>query len=87
RRTRRHALLLDGHLLGQAVRARLGGLDAAAAEELLAVPELVDSRDSMNAAIMEPAAGLLHYALGQVPATDGAFRTLDLRAPPGEAAR
>jgi len=77
----------SGHLLGQAVRARLGGLDAAAAEELLAVPELVDSRDSMNAAIMEPAAGLLHYALGQVPATDGAFRTLDLRAPPGEAAR
>jgi hypothetical protein len=75
------------HLLGEAMRARLGSLDAAAAQELLALPELVDSRDSMNAAVMEPARGLLHYALGQVPATDGPFHTLDLHAPPGEVLR
>jgi len=73
------------HLLGEAVRARLGALDAAAAEELLRLPELVDSRDSMNASIMEPSRGLLRYALGRVPATDAPFLTLDLRAPAGEA--
>jgi hypothetical protein len=72
------------HLLGEALGERLGGLDRRAAEELLSTPELVDSRDSMNATIAEPARRLLRFALGQVPASAGGFHTLDLSREPFE---
>lgn len=60
-------------LLEQETARRYGRLDAAGLVELLRTPELVDTRESMNAVIFEPARATLHYAMGQVPATDGEF--------------
>lgn len=72
------------HLLGKELSERLGALDVAAAEAILSQPALRDARDSMNAVVFEPAARRMHFAMGQVPATDGPFLTLDLAAdPPG----
>jgi hypothetical protein len=53
-------------------------LDVEAVEGLLADPELVDTSDSMTAAVLELSANKLHYALGEVPATLAPFETLDL---------
>ena len=66
------------HRLGEEVAARYGTLDTQALEEVLRTPDLVDTRDSMNAVVFEPESLRLHVAAGQVPATDGPFRTFDL---------
>jgi len=68
-------------LLAEALAQRLGRFDVATAVEVLRLPELVDSRDSMNAVVFEPAAARLHWAAGGVPATAQPFRPLDLKAP------
>lgn len=60
-------------ILGRGIRARYGTLDADAAIDLLRTPDLVDVRDSMMAAVFEPATLRIRYAMGQVPATDGDF--------------
>ncbi len=74
-------------ILGKQIAAGYGRLDTAAMIDLLRVPELVDTRDSMNAVIYEPESARLHYAMGQVPATDGDFTDFDLRGAEGQAGR
>jgi len=69
------------HVLGDEIRTRSGaGIGVGQAVEILNTPELVDTRDSMNAAVYEPAAGRLHWAMGAVPATDAGFEAFDLGA-------
>ncbi len=64
--------------LGEEVADRYGDLDAEAAIDVLRTPDLVDTRDSMCAAVYEPSRGILHWALGEAPATDAPFVELDL---------
>ena len=66
------------NILGEKIRQNYGRMDLARVIELLRVPQLVDQNDSMNAVVYEPQGGVFHYAMGQVPATDGEFVTLDL---------
>jgi hypothetical protein len=65
--------------LGALLDERYGQLDVDGAIDLLRTPELVDRRDSMSAAVFEPARGVLHWAMGRAPATDAPFVELDLR--------
>ncbi len=65
-------------VLGDEIEDRYGCFDLDEAIDLLRTPALVDQRDSMNAVVYEPAKLRLHYAMGQVPATDGSFATFDL---------
>lgn len=67
------------HLLGQHIDALYGSLDVARAIALLRSPDLVDERDSMNAVVFEPARGVMHWAIGEVPATELPFIELDLK--------
>ncbi|MBI2889817.1 MAG: hypothetical protein HYY13_03425 [Nitrospirae bacterium] len=64
-------------VLGQAIDENYGRLDAERAVAILRMPELLDARDSMKAAVFEPALGRMYFAVGQVPATDGPFRLYD----------
>ena len=48
-------------------------MDVPTAINILRIPDLIDSRDSMNAVIYEPESLRLHFAMGQVPATSGPF--------------
>ena len=66
------------HRLGLEIDDRYGALDAAAAIEVLRTPALVDVRDSMSASVYEPSRRVLHWALGEAPATDAPFIELDL---------
>ena len=66
------------HRLGEEIAGRYGALDVAAAIEILRTPDLVDRRDSMCASVFEPARGVLHWAMGEAPATDARFIELDL---------
>ncbi len=66
------------YTLGDALEAELGALDPQRAQAVLRLPALVDQRDSKIAPVREPAAQRLHYAMGQVPATDGPFMVFDL---------
>jgi hypothetical protein len=66
------------HRLGEEIAGRYGALDADAAVEILRTPDLVDRRDSMCASVFEPARGVLHWAMGEAPATDARFIELDL---------
>ena len=70
--------------LGEEIRKRYGGIGLAEAIEILRTPELVDNNESMNAAVFEPERGVVHWSMGQVPATDGTFHEFDLRAPSGD---
>lgn len=67
-------------ILGEQIAARYGALDSEALIEVLRTPELVDDKESMNAAVYEPGRARLRWAMGQVPATAGAFATFDLAA-------
>lgn len=64
--------------LGDLIDERYGELDTAGVMELVSHEEVVDQRDSMCAAVMEPELKRLHYAQGQVPATAGPFLMVDL---------
>jgi hypothetical protein len=66
------------YILGEEIQSRYGRLDLPGMIEVLRQPELVDTRESMNAVVFEPESGKLHYAMGQVPATDGEFVEFDL---------
>ncbi len=65
-------------VLGEQIAMRYGTIGTETAKEILRTPVLVDERDSMSAAIFRPADRRLLYALGTMPATDGAFREVDL---------
>jgi len=67
-------------VLADEIAARYGQIDLAQAIEILRVPDLVDTRDSMNACVYEPARRVLHWAMGGVPATDQQFVEFDLGA-------
>ena len=71
-------------LLGEQVAQRYGALGVHGLAGALRTPALVDTRDSMNAVIWEPETLRTHVAAGQVPATDGPFLQIDLRAALGE---
>lgn len=71
------------HVLADQIEGSLGALDVPWAVKTLSRPDLVDERESMNAAVFEPAARRIHWASGQVPATDGPFEVFDF---PGAAA-
>lgn len=73
-------------ILGDQIARRYGSLDLEAMVDTLRTPGLVDTRDSMNAVVYEPETGVLHHAMGQVPATDGPFRAFDLASVAAEAA-
>jgi len=70
------------YILGEEIQSRYGRLDLPGMIEVLRHPELVDTRESMNAVVFEPEDGKLHYAMGQVPATDGEFVEFDLGGAP-----
>ncbi len=61
-------------VLRERLRQALGALDPERAKAILRFPELVDQRDSMNAAIYQPRSGTFLWAAGEIPATDGVFR-------------
>lgn len=64
--------------LGEEVARAYGHLDVDRLEAILRTPDLVDTRDSMNAVVFETESRRMHVAAGQVPATDGPFLTFDL---------
>lgn len=66
------------HRLGDEIAARYGTFDVPTMIELLRTPDLVDQRDSMNAVVFEPARRVMHWAMGEVPATDQPFVEFDL---------
>ncbi len=68
------------NLLGRKIRQNYGKMDLKGVIDILKSPELIDQNDSMNAVVYEPQKGTLHYAMGQEPATDGEFVTMDLKA-------
>jgi len=68
------------YALGEAIEERYGAIDVAAAQEILDLEILVDPRDSMNAAVFEPERRVLHFAMGQMPATSGPYVSYDLVA-------
>jgi hypothetical protein len=70
------------YILGEEIQSRYGRLDLPGMIEVLRHPELVDTRESMNAVVFEPESRKLHYAMGQVPATDGEFVEFDLGGAP-----
>ena len=68
------------HTLGEELESRYGDIGLSDMFEVLRSPALVDARDSMNAVVFEPSRQVLHYAMGQVPATSGTFVRFDLGA-------
>lgn len=66
------------NLTNTELRAGYGHWDTPAIEKLLGHPALVDSSDSMNAVVYEPASLKLRHAMGAVPATRMPFETVDL---------
>jgi hypothetical protein len=71
-------------ILGERIAAGYGRLDVPGVIDILRVPDLVDHRDSMNAAIYDPRGRILYYAMGEVPATDGPFVPFNAGAALGE---
>jgi len=60
------------------VAAGYGTFDVAKMQTLLSDKAVVDTSDSMNAVVYEPASGKLHSAMGAVPATSMPFETVVL---------
>jgi len=67
-------------VLGEQIEANYGRIERPEIIEILRTPDLIDTRDSMNAVIYEPQDLKLHFAMGQVPAVDGEFLEYDLEA-------
>ena len=68
------------YVLGEKIEENYGAIDVPKAIEILQVPDLVDKRDSMSAAVFEPKKRVVHWSLGVVPASDGPFTAFDLKA-------
>ena len=68
------------YVLGDQIKENYSNIDVAKAIEILQVPDLVDKRDSMSAAVFEPKKKIVHWSLGVVPASDGPFTAFDLGA-------
>jgi hypothetical protein len=68
------------YTLGEEIASRYGSISLDGMFEILRNPLLVDPRDSMTAVVFEPSKQVLHYGMGQVPATDGSFIRFDLNA-------
>lgn len=66
------------YTLGDRIDGVYGQLDVDTMIDIMRDPDLVDPHDSMSAVVFEPAAGRLHVAMGQVPATDGEFISFEL---------
>lgn len=64
--------------LGEALAAGRGTWTVQSLQALLAEPRFVDTSDSMNAVVYEPAKRKLHVASGALPATDASWITVDL---------
>lgn len=73
-----HRSLRAFYVLGDQIAAHAGAIDVDGAIDILRTPDLVDQRDSMNACVYQPASRMLHWAMGQVPATDMEFEPFDL---------
>ena len=67
-------------ILGEEMGLRYGQIDARGAIEILRRPDIIDKRDSMNAAVYRPGERKMYYAMGTVPATDAPFKEVDLAA-------
>jgi len=67
------------HDLRDTLAPRYGALDAAGAIEVLRTPALVDQRDSMMAAVLQPSQRILRWAMGAAPASSAPFRAFDLQ--------
>ncbi len=65
-------------LVGDMVKAGYGTFDVPKLQTLLGDKAVVDTSDSMNAAVYEPATRRLHSAMGAVPATSMPFETVTL---------
>lgn len=68
------------YILGEEISARKGSIDVEGVKAILNTKELVDPRDSMNAAVFEPERGVVHFSLGNLPATAGPYIEFDLNA-------
>ncbi len=66
------------NLVADQVAADYGKLGLTRVQTLLGHEAVVDTSDSMNAVVYEPATGLVHAAMGAVPATSMPFETVDL---------
>ncbi|HUU03969.1 MAG TPA: hypothetical protein VM425_21210 [Myxococcota bacterium] len=68
------------YVLGDEIASRSGAIDVDETVDILRTPELVDTRDSMNACVYQPADRIINWAMGEVPATDLTFEAFDLEA-------
>lgn len=64
--------------LGEVIAASYGQWTAAKAQGVLGIAALIDPNDSMQAAVLEPAARRLWVAAGKVPAAKAGFRAFVL---------
>ena len=68
------------YLLGEELEEAYGELNINKVTGILRKPDLIDQRDSMNAAVYQPELLKVYFAMGQVPATSGPFIPFDLTA-------
>lgn len=68
------------NILGDEIESKYGTIDKDGAIEILRNSDLVDTRDSMSACIMENAKNKIHWAMGKVPTTDAEFIEIDLNS-------
>jgi hypothetical protein len=68
------------YVLGDEISSHMGNIDVDGAIGILRTPDLVDTRDSMNACVYQPADKIINWAMGEVPATDLTFEPFDLEA-------
>lgn len=67
--------LRTAHRLGERLAAGKGSFDLPKLQALLGEAAFVDTSDSMNAVILDPASGTIHDAMGDAPATDAPWRS------------
>ncbi len=65
---------------GDIINENYGNIDLAKMASILRNVEMEDQRDSMNSVIYEPGKLRMHIAAGQVPASSGSYKMIDLDA-------
>jgi len=65
-------------VLGEEIERYHGFIGTREMKDILRVRELHDARDGMNSVVFEPECRRLHFAMGQVPTTDGPFIPFEL---------